>query len=217
MTNNTVAIIPIKEKSERIKGKNFVELLNRPLYTHIITHALDADCFDRIIIDTDSEEISEFAESLGLEVIPRLPNLATNTANGNDLLNYHRTIIDADFYFQLFATAPFLQPETIAQATYVLKNNCHMIDSIFTAIKKRGWFWVDNHPVNYRPYILPRLQDAKYIVQETTGLYGITADALTRYQCRIGEHPHYLFVEDQEAIDIGTYGDLHRARIQTAD
>ena len=28
-------------------------------------------------------------------------------------------------------------------------------------------------PINYKPKILPRSQDAKPIIQETTGLYGI--------------------------------------------
>ena len=36
-----------------------------------------------------------------------------------------------------------------------------------------SWFWFNDRPINYKPKILPRSQDAKPIVMETTGLYGI--------------------------------------------
>ena len=39
--------------------------------------------------------------------------MAKDSANGNDLLNYHRNLIKADIYFQLFITAPLLSVKTI--------------------------------------------------------------------------------------------------------
>ena len=35
------------------------------------------------------------------------------------------------------------------------------------------WFWFNNRAINYDPRILPRSQDAKPVVVETTALYGI--------------------------------------------
>ena len=59
-----------------------------------------------------------------------------------------------------------------------LKNKKY--DSILTANKIFTWFWFKNKPVNYNPKILPRSQDAKPIIMETTGLYGIRAQALKK-------------------------------------
>jgi N-acylneuraminate cytidylyltransferase len=200
------AIIPIKSHSERLPGKNFRLIRGKPLYTHIISHALEADCFDRVLVDTDSEEIAEYARP-NCEVIERKPELADDSANGNDLLVYHASIIEADWYYQLFATAPFLTP-------FSIKSCCDVpggYDSVLTAREISGWFWLDGHPVNFRPGILPRSQDARWVWQESTGLYGITREAIKRYNCRIGANPYFFPVDEYEAMDIDTYEDYRRA------
>ena len=92
-------------------------------------------------------------------------------------------------------------------------------DSVFTAFKEYTWFWFQNKPVNYDPCNLPRSQDAKPVIKETTSLYGIKKEALLRYQCRIGQNPYMLFVDEYEAADIDTeleieiLGERHPARI----
>ena len=106
--------IPIKENSERVPGKNFRILNGKKLYEYICEHVAEAEAFDDVFIDTNSEEIDVYARKMGFQVIKRLPELASNSANGNDLLVYHYLQHpEYDYYFQLFATAPFLQPLTI--------------------------------------------------------------------------------------------------------
>ena len=98
------AFIPIKSNSERVEGKNFVELCGRKLYEHIILNALGADCFDDIFIDTDSDEIKTYCRNKNIFVINREVELTTNEANGNALLNYHRKKFPFyDLYFQSWA------------------------------------------------------------------------------------------------------------------
>ena len=200
--------IPIKANSERVPGKNFRQLNGKPLYMYIVEHVIEADVFDDIYIDTNSSEIKEYVEANGLKVIERKEELAQNTANGNDLLNYHYTLYPKyDFYFQLFATAPYLQPDTIKNSVEILLNSPKN-DSIFTAIQHNGFFWLNNNPINYRPSILPRSQDMVPVVEETTGLYVITREALIKYRSRIGALPYIKFVSKFEAIDINTEEDF---------
>lgn len=49
----TACFIPIKANSERVPGKNFRVLNGRKLYEYIISHAMEACCFDAIYIDTN--------------------------------------------------------------------------------------------------------------------------------------------------------------------
>ena len=104
----SVCIVPIKSKSERVKKKNFRLLNNNPVYVHFL-EKLKSSNFDKIYIDTDSREVETYIENTDFIYIPRLPELAKSNANGNDLLNYHASIIDADYYFQLFITSPLLK------------------------------------------------------------------------------------------------------------
>jgi|TARA_Y100000310_G_C20593104_1_gene769120 N-acylneuraminate cytidylyltransferase len=204
-----VAIIPIKAKSKRVKSKNFRLLCGKPLYEFFLEKLSDHP-FDELLIDTDSEEIAQYCNRNGFSIIERKPELASDSANGNDLLLYHAQIIDADIYFQLFITSPFLKEETISKAYDILTQD-QDYDSLFTATKIYSWFWFVNEPVNYDPKILPRSQDAAPIIRETTALYAIRKEALLEYKCRIGQRPFMLFVDEIEAIDIDTEFDFSLA------
>ena len=92
--------IPIKAMSERVPGKNLRMLNGKKLYEYIAEHAIEADAFDDIYIDTNSPEIASYCIGKGIKVIERKEELARNTANGNDLLTYHYKLFpDYDYYF----------------------------------------------------------------------------------------------------------------------
>ena len=207
----TACFIPIKANSERVPGKNLRVLNGKKLYQYICEHVKQADVFDEVYVDTNSEEIAQYAESIGFHTIKRKPELALNTANGNDLLVFHHEQFpNYDYYFQLFATAPFMQPETI-RACFERLVLSEEYDSCFTAIENHSFYWYCGTPVNYRPGILPRSQDMMPVIEETTGLYGISRDSLNRYRCRIGRRPYIHYVNKFEAVDINTEEDFKMA------
>ena len=209
----TACFIPIKANSERVKGKNLRSLNGKPLYMYISEHVQASGVFDDVFIDTNSPEIVEYASNMGFRVIERLPELAQNTANGNDLLVHHFEILpDYDYYFQVFATAPFMQPETIRTCWERLTSS-EEYDSCFCATENHGFYWLGGNPVNYRPGILPRSQDLSPVFEETTGLYGISREALSKYRCRIGRKPYIHIVNKFEAVDINTEQDWKMAEL----
>lgn len=145
---------------------------------------------------------------MGFIAVARKPELARNTANGNDLLVYHYQLYpDYDYYFQLFATAPYLQPSTI-KTCYDKLISSEEYDSCFTATENHGFYWLNETPINYRPGILPRSQDMQAVIEESTGLYGISGESLERYRCRIGRRPYIHSIGKFEAVDINTEEDL---------
>ncbi len=202
----TVVIVPIKKNSKRVKGKNFIKIKGKPLYRYLLDK-LKKTHFDEIYIDTDSSEIRNYALKMGYKYIQRLPELSKDNANGNDLLNYHAKIIDADIYFQLFVTAPLLSIKSINKCIYLLKKSKNK-DSILTVNKIYSWFWFNNKPVNYEPKVLPRSQDANPIIQETTGLYGIRKKILLKKKCRIGNKPIFFPTPAAESVDLDTLKDF---------
>ena len=201
-----VAIIPIKLKSKRLKNKNFKKINGSPLYKYLLDK-LKFTNFDEIYVDSNSPEIEEYCKLKNYKFIKRLPKLALNNANGNDLLNYHSKIINADIYFQLFITAPLLKIKTINNCIEKIKKS-KKYDSILTSKSVKTWFWYKGKPVNYDPKILPRSQDAEPLVFETTGLYGIRKKILLNKKARIGNKPYFYEVSDEEAIDLDNLKDF---------
>ena len=201
-----VAIIPIKTISKRVKNKNFKVINKKKLYEYLL-EKLQFCNFDEIYIDSDSSEIKKYTKNKGYRFIKRKRYLSKDNANGNDLLNYHSSMISADIYFQLFITAPLLSIKTINDCIKILKNS-KTKDSILTVNEIYSWFWFNGKPVNYNPKVLPRSQDANPIIQETTGLYGIKRKSLLKRKCRIGFKPIFYKISSTESIDLDNLKDF---------
>lgn len=201
-----IAIIPIKSNSKRVPKKNFKMINGKPLYRYLLDNLSKCN-FDEIYVDSNSKQIEKYCLKKNYSFIKRLPKLAKDNANGNHLLNYHAKLINADYYFQLFVTAPLLKIKSINKCIKILKTNKN-IDSILTVKKINSWFWFKKKPINYKPQKLPRSQDALPVIQETTGLYGIKRNALIKNKCRIGKKPYFFEVSNSESLDLDNNEDF---------
>jgi pseudaminic acid cytidylyltransferase len=61
-------IIPARGGSKRIKKKNIVTFLGRPIISYALEAARESELFDKIHVSTDSEEIKLVVETLGYAV-----------------------------------------------------------------------------------------------------------------------------------------------------
>ena len=68
MSEKTVALIPARSGSKRVKNKNINILEEHPLIAYTIQSALSSNIFDEIIVSTDSVEIKEISEYYGANV-----------------------------------------------------------------------------------------------------------------------------------------------------
>tara|TARA_E500000178_G_scaffold355478_1_gene428264 strand:+ start:1903 stop:2541 length:639 start_codon:yes stop_codon:yes gene_type:complete len=209
-----IAIVPIKSKSIRVPGKNFKLVKGKPLYKFMLEKIIKCN-FDKVYVDTDSDEIKNFCKKNKIEIINRLKSLSKNTANGNDLLNFHQKIVDADIYFQVFITSPLIKISTINNCIKFMKKT-KKYDSILTCKSNYTWYWFEKKPVNYNPKILPRSQDAKPVVVETTALYGIKKQSLKKRRCRIGYKPYFYEVSDIECVDLDNKKDFEYLKYITS-
>jgi CMP-N-acetylneuraminic acid synthetase len=201
------AFIPIKSNSERVPGKNFRVVGGKPLYQYIMHNAVASGSFDRVYVDSDSQEVLDFGTDIGIYPLERVPELALPTANGNDLaVHWANRCPGHDIYFNLFATAPLLSPESIAAAAAIMDDPEY--DSVLTVTEQRGWFWYKGASVGQNPHLPTRTQDQAPMLKETTGLYGIRREALLRYHCRSGAHPCLMVVPPEEAVDLDNESDF---------
>lgn len=197
----TVCFIPIKEKSSRVLGKNFRVIAGKKLYVHTLNKLSSQQIFDEVFVDTDSKEIKDYCMEHSLNIIERPDFLTGDTINGNDLLKYETGLGEIpDFIFQMHVTSPFIKLDTFRNVVNILMHS-EKYDSIFTAVKRLGWYWFQGQPINYMPHILPRSQDGEQVYEESTALYGITKSSFEKYGCRIGKKPMPYFISEIEAID----------------
>ena len=205
--------IPIKNNSSRVPNKNLRLLRGIPLYRYALDTVINSKVFDDVFVDTDSEDVKNYCIEKNINIIDRDPKLSKDSANGNDLLEHWIDIKpNYDVYFQVFVTSPFLTPNTLKDCVNIMKTN-PLGDSVFTVIEDYTWYWFNGKPVNYNPKLLPRSQDAKPIIKETTSLYGISKEGFNKTKSRIGESPQIYVVDEIEGTDIDTEFDFIMAKL----
>lgn len=63
-----IAIIPAREGSKGIAGKNMKLFNGKPLIEWTINAALKAEFVDRVFVSTDSNQIADFSKNLGIDI-----------------------------------------------------------------------------------------------------------------------------------------------------
>ena len=113
-----IAIIPARAGSKGLKNKNIIDLCGKPMMNYSIEAALRADCFDRVIVSTDSVEYGKIANDVGAEVIYRDEKVSNDTATTYVVLQdlFKRVHISFDYFVLLQPTSPLRDEHHIKEA-----------------------------------------------------------------------------------------------------
>lgn len=64
MNQKSLAIITARGGSKRIPRKNIKDFCGKPIMAYSIEAALEAGCFDTVMVSTDDEEIAQIAKNM---------------------------------------------------------------------------------------------------------------------------------------------------------
>ena len=210
-----IAFIPVRGGSKSIPLKNIKEIHGHPLVYWTAKAANYANCIDKVIIATDSEEIKQVVKNFKFEklkIYDREPNNATDTASTESvMLEYieNANLGKEDIFFLIQATSPMLKSEHIdSMYEFYCSKTC---DSVFSAVREKQFHWIENNnniePVNYDYQNRPRRQDFKGLLAENGACYINSVENIIKSKCRLSgnirafELPSYTAYEIDEAED----------------
>ena len=208
----------MKGHSDRVPNKNIRKLGNKPLFFHVLQSLLASNCIKKVIINTDSEQISklatdEFGQSV--EISWRPEELRGDFIPMNKIIEYD--LRDAGFeqhFIQTHSTNPFLKTTTIDRAIeyYFKKLASGEADSIFSVTEIHSRLYNSNlQPLNHDPLELIRTQDLKPVYEENSNFYLFSKRSFLKTKARIGQKPGVFTTEPFESIDIDTPEDWELA------
>jgi len=198
------AIVPMRHSSERVPGKNYRVLGDRPLYHHVVGMLLQVPEIDEVVIDTDSDLIMNDARVAfpAVRLLERPEHLRAGEIPMNDVLLNTVRQLDADLFLQTHSTNPFLRAETVSAALRQLMASTEH-DSLFTVTRIQARLWTaDGAPLNHDPAVLLRTQDLAPVYLENSCGYVFTRDVLESRGNRIGVNPMMFEIDPSEAVDI---------------
>src|SRR5690625_824940 len=129
-------IIPARGGSKGVPGKNIKVLNGKPLIQYTIEAALEVTDKENIIISTDSIEIKNVVEKLGIKVPSLRPKkLATDTAGTYEVLLYELKKLEAEGkFFESFIllqpTSPFRTGKQVQEASSLYNDSLDMVVSV---------------------------------------------------------------------------------------
>lgn len=199
----TVAMVPIKLNSERVKEKNLRTFCDgKPLVQFILESLKSSALIDEIYVYCSDERIQDYLIE-GVKFLKRPVFLDLDSSNCNDIIREFMKEVDADYYVVSHATAPFTKTESIDKCIHQVVDS-DKYDSAFTVEKIQTFMWQNGKPLNFDPSHFPRTQDLEPIYMETSGAFVFSREVFEKYNRRIGVSPCLVEVEPMESCDIDT-------------
>ncbi len=121
-----IAVIPARSGSKGLPNKNILNLCGKPLIAWTIEATIKSNCFEKVVVSTDSKEYGEISERYGAEVIYRSQETASDTASTYDVLKELFSIIDTtgyDYFVLLQPTSPLRTEKHILEAIELFEKN----------------------------------------------------------------------------------------------
>mgnify|MGYP001222148148 CR=1 FL=1 len=215
-----LAIIPAREGSKGVPGKNIRNLDGIPLIAHSIQAAIESKNVDRIIVSTDSKVIAKIALEYGAEVpFLRPKSLAQDASFLLDSYNYvldrlkveEKDGQNIDSFVALQPTSPFRNSYDIDMAIDMFQSN--ETDSVIS-------FTQESHPLEWTRTINNDNTFSNFISEEVYNrqlyesvyrfngaVYVYSSEIIKKNLMYTNNSLAYL-MPDERALDIDTENDF---------
>ena len=208
----------IKENSERLPNKNFLQLNGSPLYWHLLSELKGQEVY----VDTDSEEVYNNLLLSEVECYRRkkqFVELENDSSFGvspvllmveNFLDNYVED--ENEIIVTPHVTSPFIKLSTILDASKMLKSG---YDSVQACTEHHEFTYFQGHPVNFNHDVVQKTQDLEPIIMGNGAFFIFTKKTFKKYKNRAGEKPYFYPLAFPEGIEIDNKQDFELAKAVT--
>lgn len=207
-----IALFPIKEKSQRIKNKNFKLFCGKPLYRWMLDKLIKNKNINKIIINTDSKIILSLKNKIDKKVIVRKRekslighHISMNKIIKSDIdyANIHFKDVNKANFLMTHSTNPLISNKTINKCYEKFIKCKTKIDSLFSVNSYKSRFYDHNiKPINHNSKKLIQTQFLKEINEENSCIYLFTKKSFFKNNNRIGTKPMVFKTPIEESIDI---------------
>lgn len=214
MKKEIVGLIPVREGSKRVPGKNFIEFMDgKSLLEHKIGHLKHSGCFDHIYVSSDSERARDIAGQNGVEFLHRAPEMCSDDVPWAEAVRHIVETIPGDpIVVWALTTSPLFSNfgETVDKFLKVSGEK----DSLLTVLPKRAFF-LNGHGrgINYHHgYWHPYSQQLETYYEVTGACYIGNKSDMSKWSYWFGPKPYLFEVSKIESVDVDTTEDFELAK-----
>lgn len=220
-----LAIIPARSGSKGLPDKNIIDLNGKPLMFYTIDAALRSDCFEEVMVSTDSEAYAEIAENCGAKVpFLRSEDMSGDTVGSWDVVRevlrkYQEMGKTFDYVALLQPTSPLRNAEDIrtvfkmferpeVHTAVTVTEVSHPVQWCFTLPEDGAMEEMANSPYNHM-----RRQELEKHYRENGAIYVVNAKKILDLSYDLYKDSCYAYIMPKErSVDIDTKVDLAIAK-----
>ena len=217
-----IAVIPARGGSKRIPRKNIKEFCGKPMISWSIEAAQKSNCFERIIVSTDDDEIAAVAQKYGAEVPFMRPDSLANDYAGTIPVIRHAVewLIEHDVKPEnvccLYATAPLVQSQDLQRGLEMfLTQKCDYAFSVTSfafPIQRAIRITTEQRVEMFQPeHFMTRSQDLEEAYHDAGQFYWGKAQAWLEEKSLFSHHSVPVVLPRHRVQDIDSPEDWQRA------
>jgi len=221
---SSVAIITARGGSKRIPHKNIKDFCGKPIIAYSIEAALQAGCFDEIMVSTDDPQIAEIAKQYGASVpFMRSAENADDFSTTRDVVKevleqYEAVGRHFEYACCIYPTAPFITGSRLAEAMMLLESKG--ADSVVPVVAfsfpiQRGLIIKeDRAEFKWPENALVRSQDLEPVYHDSGQFYCMDTKAFAEQQLLFMKKTYPIILSELEVQDIDNETDWKLAELK---
>ncbi len=224
-----LTVILARAGSKGLVRKNGLTVAGRPMLAWTIEHALGSSRAGKIILSTDSDSYAETARSMGVEVVRRTDETASDTATVDSAARQATQTTEQlydttyDAVVILYGNIPVRPADLTDRAVAkLIETKCDSVQSVYP-VEKMHPYWMKkvggaagDELLMYQPNSIYRRQDLPPVYMLNGGVIAVTRDNLFKVDpgqphAFLGEDRRAIINEPEDVIDVDSKLDLRIA------
>ena len=201
-----IVVVPVRAGSQRVKDKNIKPFANSNLLKIKLETLKRVPSIDKIIVNSDSNEMLDIALECGVSTHKRKEYFASSECNNSEYFQHIAEVTDSDYIMYSPVTAPLISKETYFSCIDKFMNSD--IDNLVTVSDVKHHMWLDGKPLNYNPKDAPNSQDLPDIVSINYAACIIGKEDMINHRNIVTDKPYFYKLDEIESIDIDTEFDF---------
>jgi len=199
-------VVPVRAGSQRVKDKNIKPFANSNLLKIKLETLKKVSIIDKIIVNSDSDEMLDIALSCGISTHKREGYYASSKCDNSEFFEHIATTTPSDYILCSLVTAPLISKETYFACINKFMNSD--IENLVTVSDVKHHLWLNGNPLNYNPQSSPNSQDLPDVVSLNYGISIISRDDMIKNRNIVTKNPYFYSLDEIESLDIDTEFDF---------
>ena len=147
VNGKSIAMVPARLGSQRLKQKNLLEIGGIPLFTRALRKLRTMTVFDEIWANSEADLIGQLAAEEGVSFHKRPADLGSNTATSEDFVYEFLKAHPCDYLVQVHSIAPLLTRKEISDFVVTLQDGGY--DTLLSGVNEQIQCMMADTPLNF--------------------------------------------------------------------